>query len=60
MFVTFVTGRQYVYFEVPPDVHDAFMAAGSRGRFFNMEIRDRYDFREITGDGPRYKKRSAA
>lgn len=48
LFVTFVTGREYVYFAVPPDVHRAFRAAGSRGRFFNAEIRDHYDFREIT------------
>jgi hypothetical protein len=49
LFVTFITGREYVYDGVPPDVHDAFRASGSKGRFFNSEIRDRYDFREVTG-----------
>ncbi|HZS63965.1 MAG TPA: KTSC domain-containing protein [Xanthobacteraceae bacterium] len=48
LFVTFVTDRQYVYFEVPPEVYRTFRAAGSRGRFFNTEVRDQYDFREIT------------
>jgi hypothetical protein len=47
--VTFVTGRVYAYADVPPDVHNAFRAASSRGRFFNLEIRDHYEFREITG-----------
>lgn len=46
--VTFVTGRVYAYAAVPPDVHNAFRASGSRGRFFNQEIRDNYDCREIT------------
>ncbi|MDP1582306.1 MAG: KTSC domain-containing protein [Bradyrhizobium sp.] len=46
--VTFVTGRRYVYEDVPPDVCDAFNAAPSRGRFFNLEIRDRYIYREVT------------
>jgi hypothetical protein len=51
--VTFVTGRVYSYAEVPPEVHNAFRASGSKGRFFNLEIRDRYDCREITGrDAP--------
>lgn len=46
--VTFVTGRVYAYADVPPDVHNAFRASGSKGRFFNQEIRDHYDCREIT------------
>ena len=46
--VTFVTGRIYAYADVPPDVHNAFRASGSKGRFFNQEIRERYDCREIT------------
>ena len=46
--VTFVTGRRYVYAGVPPDVFDAFKTASSRGAFFNGEIRDRYETREVT------------
>ena len=45
--VTFVTGRIYAYADVPPDVHNAFRASGSKGRFFNQEIRDHYDCREL-------------
>ena len=46
--VTFVTGRRYIYDDVPPDVFDAFKAAFSKGTFFNHEIRDRYSYREVT------------
>jgi hypothetical protein len=47
LWVTFVSGRRYVYIDVAPDVFDAFKVASSRGAFFNHEIRDRYEFREI-------------
>jgi hypothetical protein len=45
--ITFTTGRTYLYFDVPPDVHAEFAAAESRGRYFNLRIRDRYAFREL-------------
>jgi hypothetical protein len=48
LWITFVTGRRYVYAAVPQDVFDAFKAAPSRGVFFNREIRDRYACREVT------------
>jgi hypothetical protein len=40
--ITFVSGRRYVYTDVPQDVFDAFKAATSKGSFFNNEIRDCY------------------
>ncbi len=48
LWLTFVSGRRYVYADVPSDVFDTFKAAPSRGAFFNHEIRDRYTFREVT------------
>jgi hypothetical protein len=51
LWITFVTGRRYVYSAVPQDVFDAFKASASRGVFFNREIRDRYAFREVTREG---------
>jgi hypothetical protein len=48
LWVTFVSGRRYVYAEVPLEVFDAFKTAPSRGTFFNHEIRDRYAYREVT------------
>jgi hypothetical protein len=47
LWITFVTGRKYVYAAVPQDVFDAFKSAFSRGTFFNREIRDHYSYREI-------------
>ena len=45
--VTFITGRRYVYFDVPQEKVDAFRAASSKGAFFNNQIRSYYDYREI-------------
>ena len=42
LIVTFTTGKTYTYFRVPPDVHQEFLEAASKGRFFNESIRDHY------------------
>jgi hypothetical protein len=47
LFVTFKTGRRYEYFDVPHEVYEAFLAAPSKGEFFNHHIRDRYQYREL-------------
>jgi len=47
LFVTFTTGRRYVYFDVPAPIYRCFLTAESRGRYFNINIRDHYDFREL-------------
>ena len=47
LWITFVTGRKYVYAPVPQNVFDAFKVAFSRGTFFNREISDQYTYREI-------------
>jgi hypothetical protein len=49
--VRFVSGRAYVYFDVPAELYCQFLDAPSRGRFFNREIRDRYRFHELTTTG---------
>jgi hypothetical protein len=51
--VEFVTGRVYRYIGVPAWLHDAFLAAPSKGQFFNTLIRDRYIYDEITRDAGR-------
>ena len=43
--VTFVGGSAYTYYHVPKPVHTAFRDAFSKGQFFNLWIKDRYDFR---------------
>ena len=48
LFVEFVTGRQYLYADVPEEEASAFKAASSKGRYFNAHIRDCYVFRELT------------
>lgn len=45
--VIFVTGRRYVYENVPETVYQSFINAPSRGQFFNAEIRDRYPYHEV-------------
>ncbi|HEY0219753.1 MAG TPA: KTSC domain-containing protein [Afipia sp.] len=48
LWVTFTSGRRYVYEGVAPEIVQAFQHADSRGTFFNHEIRDRYPYREVT------------
>jgi hypothetical protein len=44
--IYFVTGRVYVYRDVPEEVFEAFECAPSKGGFFNACIRDEYAFEE--------------
>jgi lysyl-tRNA synthetase class 2 len=44
--ITFVTGRIYVYEDVPAALAANLDTAASKGRFFNACIRDRYRYRE--------------
>lgn len=46
--VTFVSGRVYEYYLVPPSVAAAFRTARSQGAYFNQHIREHYTCREIT------------
>ncbi|MEQ0565458.1 KTSC domain-containing protein [Amycolatopsis sp. NEAU-NG30] len=43
--VEFRSGGVYHYYAVPREVHRAFLAADSHGRFFRTSIRDRYPCR---------------
>jgi hypothetical protein len=45
--IEFVTGRIYIYYDVPEREAEAFRAAGSKGRYFNFNIRDNFVFREV-------------
>lgn len=45
--VGFRAGGVYAYDAVPPEIHDAFIDATSKGRFFQRQIRDRYRYRRI-------------
>lgn len=43
----FISGRRYVYSDVPLSVARAFAEAPSKGRFYNAEIRDRFPCRQV-------------
>jgi len=44
--VTFrASGRRYIYFDFPPKEYAAFLAADSKGGFFNARVKNRYTFR---------------
>jgi hypothetical protein len=40
-------GACYRYFDVPMPTCAAFLAAASKGRFFNAQIKDRFRFRRV-------------
>lgn len=48
--VEFVTGRRYVYEQVPGQEAERFRSAFAKGVYFNRKIRDRYPCRELAPD----------
>jgi KTSC domain-containing protein len=48
LWVEFVTGRRYVYSDVPEEVAQTFRQAFSKGVYFNTRIRDQFPCREVT------------
>jgi hypothetical protein len=47
LIVEFVTGRRYVYLEVPQSEATAMRSAFAKGVYFNRRIRDRYKWIEL-------------
>lgn len=47
LLVRFMSGERYVYVGVPPDVCRSFVEAPSKGRFFQLHVRDRYPFNRL-------------
>ena len=45
--VTFVSGKSYIYEDVPREAYDALVAAPSKGALFNAHIRDEYYMRTL-------------
>jgi len=54
LWIEFVTGRRYIYEQVPAEVAEAFGLAMSKGIFFNRRIRDAFKCREVTGTETEY------
>ena len=49
--VEFVTGRRYVYADVPEQEAEALRSAFAKGAHFNRHIRGHYAARELNTDG---------
>ena len=47
LLIEFVTGRRYVYLDVPVEEANALGAAFAKGVHFNRRIRGRYSSREL-------------
>jgi len=45
--IIFVTGMVYSYKKVPKEVFEMLKAAGSKGRYFNYNIKEKYQFEKI-------------
>lgn len=53
------SGRTYDYFEVSPQEYEEFMAAKSKGAWFNARIRDQHRFEEVKRFGRRTTDRKS-
>ena len=51
LWIEFVTGRRYVYEDVPENVAGALRSAFAKGFYFNSRIRDRFRYRDVTKEG---------
>ena len=47
LLVRFTSAETYVYADVPPGLPERFLAAGSKGRFFQDEVLDRFGYRKV-------------
>jgi len=45
--ITFVTGMVYRYKKVPQKIFEMFKQAESKGKYFNMFIKDKYSFHKV-------------
>ena len=45
--ITFTTNRTYKYKNVPEKIYNQFSKATSKGRYFNLNIRDKYEYEEV-------------
>ena len=45
--ITFTSGKAYRYFNVPLEIYAEFLDAGSKGKFFNDNIKGTFSFIEV-------------
>jgi hypothetical protein len=46
--ITFQNGRKYLYSQVPVWIWEELQKAGSKGKYFNREIKTTFPYKEIT------------
>ena len=46
MHVEFTNGNKYIYFDVPPKYHEAFIGSDSIGKHFVKHVRGHFDFQK--------------
>ncbi len=51
LFVAFIDGDTYAYFDVPAGLYRAFVAARSQGGFFAARVRDRFRYQRVDEPG---------
>jgi hypothetical protein len=56
LYITFVSGKTYAYDRVSADLHDALLAASSKGEFFNRHIRGHHPYSLVTLSRPRRRR----
>ena len=47
LYITFISGLRYKYKDVPPEIYNMLKAAGSKGRYFNHYIRNKFKYKKI-------------
>lgn len=47
LYVRFSSGAVYVYQEVPEEVHQEFLGASSKGKFFAQHIKEVYEYARV-------------
>ena len=45
--ITFVTGMVYIYQNVPVKTYEMLKISGSKGRYFNAYIKDKFKFNKV-------------
>ncbi len=51
--IEFQSGMIYQYLDIPPAIYKELLEAESKGRYFNSEIRDSYEFVRVDQRGQR-------
>ena len=45
--VEFLSGSVYQYYNVPPNMHEQIMQAGSKGKFLNIYIKNAFPYSRV-------------